>query len=97
MVITSIKPNKEFLNGPFALPIAPTLEPYRNVWEGLNFGVLMQNSLLYATTGSALAVALALVPAFALSRFEIPWQEIRLRAASDRPHPAAANRAHPAL
>ena len=25
MVITSIKPNKEFLNGPFALPIAPTL------------------------------------------------------------------------
>ena len=67
MVITSIKPNKEFLNGPFALPIAPTLEPYRNVWEGLNFGVLMQNSLLYATTGSALAVSLALVPAFALS------------------------------
>ena len=42
IVITSIKSNKEFLDGPFALPIAPTLEPYRNVWEGLNFGVLMQ-------------------------------------------------------
>ena len=25
MVITSIKPNSEFLNGPFAWPIAPTL------------------------------------------------------------------------
>jgi raffinose/stachyose/melibiose transport system permease protein len=72
MVITSIKPNSEFLNGPFAWPIAPTLEPYRKVWEGLNFGVLMQNSLIYAAAGSALAVGLALTPAFALSRFEPP-------------------------
>jgi raffinose/stachyose/melibiose transport system permease protein len=46
IVITSIKPNREFLNGPFALPIAPTLEPYEKVWEGLNFGALLQNSLL---------------------------------------------------
>ena len=75
IVITSIKPNKEFLNGPFALPIAPTLEPYLKVWEGLNFGALMQNSLLYATTGSALAVLLALVPAFALSRFDPPGKK----------------------
>ena len=56
MVMTSIKPNSEFLNGPFALPIAPTFEPYVKVWQGLHFGVLMQNSLLYAATGSALAV-----------------------------------------
>jgi ABC-type glycerol-3-phosphate transport system permease component len=75
IVITSIKPNKEFLNGPFALPIAPTLEPYQKVWEGLNFGALMENSLLYATTGSALAVSLALVPAFALSRFDPPGKK----------------------
>jgi len=75
IVITSIKPNKEFLNGPFALPIAPTFEPYQKVWEGLNFGALMENSLLYATTGSALAVSLALVPAFALSRFDPPGKK----------------------
>ena len=72
IVMTSIKPNSEFLNGPFALPKSPTFAPYRKVWNGLNFGVLLQNSLLYATTGSALAVLLALVPAFALSRFESP-------------------------
>lgn len=72
MVMTSIKPNSEFLNGPYALPIAPTFEPYRTVWQGLKFGVLLQNSLLYAATGSALAVTLALVPAFALSRFDPP-------------------------
>jgi raffinose/stachyose/melibiose transport system permease protein len=75
MVITSIKPNREFLNGPFALPIAPTIEPYLKVWEGLHFGVLLQNSLIYAVTGSALSVGLALVPAFALSRFEPPGKK----------------------
>jgi ABC-type glycerol-3-phosphate transport system permease component len=45
------------------------------VWEGLHFGVLLQNSLIYAVTGSALSVGLALVPAFALSRFEPPGKK----------------------
>ena len=71
-VITSVKSNQDFLAGPFSLPTAPTLAPYVQVWEGLHFGVLMRNSLLYATLGSALAVALALVPAYALSRFPVP-------------------------
>ena len=75
IAITSIKSNEEFLAGPFALPVTPTFEPYRQVWQGLGFGNLMENSLLYATTGSALAVALALVPAFALSRFELPGKK----------------------
>lgn len=74
-VITSVKSNQDFLAGPFSLPTSPTLAPYRQVWEGLRFGALMRNSLLYATLGSALAVALALVPAFALSRFPVPGKK----------------------
>jgi ABC-type glycerol-3-phosphate transport system permease component len=38
----------------------------------MGFGTLLANSLLYATAGSALAVLLALVPAFALSRMAVP-------------------------
>ena len=74
-VITSVKSNQDFLAGPFSLPTAPTLAPYVQVWEGLHFSVLMRNSLLYATLGSALAVALALVPAYALSRFPVPGKK----------------------
>ena len=74
-IITSVKSNQDFLAGPFSLPTAPTLAPYVQVWEGLHFGVLMRNSLLYATLGSALAVALALVPAYALSRFPVPGKK----------------------
>src|SRR4029077_2915562 len=72
MVITSIKPNKEFLNGPFSLPIAPNFDAYVKVWQGLHFGVLMQNSLLYAALGSALAGGPALFPALRPARFRPP-------------------------
>ena len=56
-VITSVKSNQDFLAGPFSLPTAPTLAPYVQVWEGLHFGVLMRNSLLYATLGSEIGRA----------------------------------------
>src|SRR6202167_6382963 len=75
IVMTSLKSNQAFLAGPFALPTSPTFAPYASVWKSMNFGSLLGNSLLYATTGSALAVLLALVPAFGLSRFEIPGKK----------------------
>jgi raffinose/stachyose/melibiose transport system permease protein len=76
IAITSIKSNQDFLSRPFSLPTALTWAPYQAVWNGLGFGTLMANSLLYATTGSALAVLLGLVPAFALSRFDLPGKRL---------------------
>lgn len=75
ILITSIKSNEEFLADPFSLPHSPTLAPYQTVWDALGFDTLLTNSLLYATVGSALAVLLALAPAFTLSRKEIPGQK----------------------
>lgn len=72
ILITSVKSNKDFLAGPFSLPNSLTFEPYVTVWNALGFGGLLSNSLLYATLGSALAVCLALVPAYVLSRKNIP-------------------------
>lgn len=76
IVVTSLKSNEAFLAGPFSLPTSPTVDPYVTVWNALGFDVLLGNSLLYATLGSALAVLLALVPAYALSRKQIPGQRI---------------------
>ena len=76
VVITSIKANEAFLAGPFALPSDPTFAPYVTVWKALKFGPLMANSFLYATAGSALAVLLALVPAFGLSRLNVPGKAL---------------------
>ncbi len=76
VVMTSIKTNDAFLAGPFALPTSPTIQPYITVWNAMNFGPLMANSFLYATAGSGLAVLLALVPAFALSRLDVPGKKL---------------------
>lgn len=76
VVITSIKSNDAFLAGPFAFPTHPTFQAYITVWNALGFEGLLANSLLYAAVGSALAVLLALVPAFALSRMDIPGKKI---------------------
>ena len=76
IVMTSIKSNQAFLDGPFAIPTAPTFAPYISVWRSLKFDTLLGNSLLYATAGSALAVLLALVPAYGLSRMEVPGKKI---------------------
>ena len=97
IVLTSIKSNEAFLAGPFALPASPTLAPYFSVWASMKFGSLLANSLLYATLGSALAVLLALVPAFGLSRMEIPGKRLIFGLLLTGPHAAAANRSYPAL
>src|ERR1700740_1976996 len=76
VIMTSIKSNDAFLAGPFALPTEPTFAPYVTVWNALGFGRLPANSFLYAACGSALAVALALVPSFALSRFDLPGKRL---------------------
>ena len=76
VVMTSIKSNDAFLAGPFALPTEPTFAPYVTVWNALGFGRLLANSFLYATAGSALAVIPALVPSFALSRFDVPGKKL---------------------
>jgi ABC-type glycerol-3-phosphate transport system permease component len=76
VVMASIKSNDAFLAGPFALPTEPTFAPYVTVWNALGFGPLLANSFLYATAGSALAVILALVPSFALSRFDVPGKKL---------------------
>ena len=75
-LITSLKSEAEILASPFALPSAPTLEPYFAAWDALSYGTLFWNSLLYAAAGSALAVALAIVPAVAFTWYPIPGRAL---------------------
>ena len=72
-IFTSVKTNAEMLlAGPLAIPQEPTLKAFARAWDVLNFNVLLGNSLLYAFAGTSLAIILALLPAYALSRFHIP-------------------------
>ena len=71
MVFTSFKPDQEALTRPFGLPHTWSLDAYRYAWRTLGYKDLLWNSVLYSVVGTALAILLAMVPAFALSRFQI--------------------------
>jgi raffinose/stachyose/melibiose transport system permease protein len=71
MAITSFKTDQDALMSPFALPRVWSVEAYRYAWNALDYKSLLGNSVLYSVVGTTLAIMLALVPAYALSRFQI--------------------------
>ena len=70
-VFTSLKTPDDVLNDPFNFPPHLTLDAYSTVWNELNFGQLLKNSLLYGILGSLFALAFAAFPSYAFSRFHI--------------------------
>jgi raffinose/stachyose/melibiose transport system permease protein len=70
-LMTSVKPETEIIDNPFALPHSISLGAYRTAWNVLDFGTLLENSLLYAGLGALIATLLAIVPAYAFSRLRL--------------------------
>ncbi|MGH9327914.1 MAG: carbohydrate ABC transporter permease [Terriglobia bacterium] len=71
MVLTSFKTDQEALTSPFAFPRVWSFHAYAEAWRALNYSTLLGNSTLYALAGTSLAILLAFIPAYALSRFQI--------------------------
>jgi ABC-type glycerol-3-phosphate transport system permease component len=76
MVMTAFKSEQEILANPFALPRTLDFTAFYKAWDVLSYSQLFWNSLLYASVGSAIAVALALVPAYVFSSYPIPGRVI---------------------
>jgi ABC-type glycerol-3-phosphate transport system permease component len=70
-LFTSVKPEDEIIDNPFALPHSINLDAYRTAWDVLHFGTLLENSLLYAGVGALIATLVAIVPAYAFSRLHL--------------------------
>ena len=70
-VMTSLKTQDEIITSPLGLPHHLDFSAYRDAWNAVGFGNLLENSFLYAGAGSLLAVLLAIFPAYAFSRLAI--------------------------
>jgi len=71
MVLTSLKTDEEVLASPFSWPHVWSIKAYLDTWKALGYSTLLFNSVLYSVLGTIVAILLALVPAFALSRFQL--------------------------
>ena len=73
MVSTSLKPNPElYAPQPTLWPVHPTLEAYRGALIGAGDWVLLRNSVVVCLFTVALALTLALLIAYPLTRLGVP-------------------------
>lgn len=68
MTITSLKPLDEIVSAPTALPRAPTLAAYSEVFQSVSVGRYLFNTLLMALSIAALQILLALPAGYALAK-----------------------------
>jgi len=71
-LITSIKTDKDVITNPFSLPIYPVFQAYSAAWNVLQIDKLLFNSMFYSFAGTALAIILAIFPAYLFTKFYVP-------------------------
>jgi raffinose/stachyose/melibiose transport system permease protein len=75
-IITALKPDKELLQDPLALPQHPSLKAFFTAWKYTDMGDLLRNSFVIAIGSVLLGIVISSIPAYAFSRFRIPGGEI---------------------
>jgi ABC-type glycerol-3-phosphate transport system permease component len=69
MLLNSLKSTAEILSSSSLLPLQPTLENFVSVGSRTNFPVFFRNSVIVAGGGTLLAVVVAALAGYALSRY----------------------------
>lgn len=70
-VLTSLKTQADVITNPLGFPNPITFDSFSQAWNVLYLGDLLKNSAVYAAGGSALAILLAIVPAYVFSRMHV--------------------------
>ncbi|CAJ1004273.1 MULTISPECIES: carbohydrate ABC transporter permease [Bacillales] len=73
MIASSFKSNLEILTSPLGLPASLSLENYKLVWEKVNFGAYVWNSVYVSGLSVLLILFLSSLAAFYLSRYPFRW------------------------
>jgi ABC-type glycerol-3-phosphate transport system permease component len=77
MIAASLKPDATiFDTNIFFIPLRPSLEAYRTVFEAAPIWTWLKNSLLICTLRTALETTLAVLAAFAFARFEFKGKKV---------------------
>jgi len=66
---SSLKPNREIMQNPLALPRHPTLDNYFTAWELAGLGSALLNSAFYTIISTTITVFISLAAAFGLAKF----------------------------
>jgi len=75
MLMNSVKPGREILHSPNALPSQITFSGYTDVFERLNVLLLLRNSLILAISITLLNTLLSALGAYAIAKIPFPGRD----------------------
>ena len=69
MVMSSLKPTREILQHPFALPTNPDFSSYKRVWVDMGFSTFFINSVIVTAFSMVLVLLFGSMASYAISRY----------------------------
>jgi raffinose/stachyose/melibiose transport system permease protein len=69
LLYSSFKPHNDIIRHIFSLPQTLHYENYLEAWRRANLGILLMNSIIYSTVGTALTTLLALAAGYGFAKF----------------------------
>jgi multiple sugar transport system permease protein len=76
MVTTAVKPLSQVQSGFRWIPTRPTLRPFVDMWSTVPLARYFANSLIIAGVATVLSVSVAVLAAYAVSRWRFPGREV---------------------
>ncbi len=73
ILATSIKPSRDIYVSVSIIPERMTFEHYRYILEDEDFRTYFKNSLFVASATTVIAMMIAVLSAYALTRLVVPW------------------------
>jgi multiple sugar transport system permease protein len=76
MLISSVKPLQDVQAAFTWIPAHLTLRPYADMWSTVPLGHYFLNSLIVSSCATAISVAIAILAAYAVSRYRFPGRQL---------------------
>lgn len=75
IIVTSLRPNPDYLANPFGMPAQWTLDNYRELLDVYGVGRAFVNSVLVSSISVVLVITLATIAGYALAKLPVPGQK----------------------
>ena len=75
IIVTSLRPNPDYLSNPFGMPAQWTFDNYRELLDVYGVGRAFVNSLLVSSVSVVFVLALATIAGYALAKLPVPGQK----------------------
>lgn len=75
IIVTSLRPNPDYLSNPFGMPATWTLDNYQELLDVYGVGRAFMNSVIVSSVSVVVVLTLATIAGYALAKLPVPGQK----------------------